>query len=72
MKSVLISIQPKWCELICTVIGNENGKPIYKKTVEIRKTRPSIETPFKVYIYCTQSRKYRKGRRVYNIWLNRG
>ena len=46
MKSVLISIQPKWCELIA------NGK----KTVEVRKTRPKLETPFKVYIYCTNSR----------------
>ena len=44
MKSVLISIQPKWCELIA------NGK----KTVEVRKTKPKLETPFKVYIYCTQ------------------
>ena len=46
MKSVLISIQPKWCELIA------NGK----KTVEVRKTRPKIETPFKCYIYCTQGK----------------
>lgn len=44
MKSVLISIQPKWCELIA------NGK----KTIEVRKTRPKIETPFKCYIYCTK------------------
>ena len=44
MKAVLMSIQPKWCELIA------NGK----KTVEVRKTKPKIETPFKVYIYCTQ------------------
>jgi predicted transcriptional regulator len=43
MKSVLISIQPKWCELIA----------LGKKTVEVRKTRPKIEAPFKVYIYCT-------------------
>lgn len=48
MKSVLISIQPKWCELI--VQG--------KKTVEVRKTRPKLETPFKVYIYCTNTRPY--------------
>lgn len=46
MKEVLISIQPKWCELIA------NGK----KTVEVRKTRPKIETPFKCYIYCTRKR----------------
>lgn len=45
MKSVLISIRPNWCELIA------NGK----KTVEIRKTVPKLETPFKVYIYCTKS-----------------
>ncbi len=43
-KAVLISIQPKWCERIL------NGE----KTVEIRKTKPKIETPFKVYIYCTK------------------
>lgn len=43
MKTVLISIQPKWCELIA------NGK----KTIEVRKTRPKLEMPFKVYIYCT-------------------
>lgn len=46
MKSVLISIQPKWCELIASG----------KKTVEVRKTRPKIETPFKVYIHCTQGK----------------
>ena len=45
MKSVLISIQPKWCELIASG----------EKTVEVRKTRPKIETPFKCYIYCTSS-----------------
>ena len=44
MKSVLISIQPKWCELIA------NGK----KTIEVRKTKPKLETHFKVYIYCTK------------------
>lgn len=41
MKSVLLSIKPKYCELIA------NGK----KTVEVRKARPKIETPFKCYIY---------------------
>lgn len=43
MKSVLLSIHPEWCELIASG----------KKTVEIRRTRPKIETPFKCYIYCT-------------------
>ena len=44
-KAVLISIQPKWCELIANS----------KKTVEVRKTRPKLDTPFKCYIYCTLS-----------------
>lgn len=42
-KAVMISIRPKWCELIA----------IGEKTVEIRKTRPKLEPPFKCYIYCT-------------------
>lgn len=45
MKEVLISIQPKWCELIA------NGE----KTIEVRNTKPKLETPFKCYIYCTKS-----------------
>ena len=42
-KAVLISIHPKWCEKIV------NGD----KTIEVRKTRPKMNTPFKCYIYCT-------------------
>lgn len=44
MKSVMLSIRPKWCELIATG----------KKTVEVRKTKPNIATPFKCYIYMTK------------------
>jgi len=47
MKAALISIRPKWCEKIV------NGK----KTIEVRKTRPKLETPFKCYIYCTKDTK---------------
>ena len=47
MKSVLMSIKPKYCELIA------NGK----KTIEVRKTRPKIETPFKCYIYECMGKK---------------
>jgi predicted transcriptional regulator len=43
MKSVLISIQPKWCDLIA----------IGQKTIEVRKNKPKLATPFKVYIYET-------------------
>lgn len=46
MKSVLISIHPKWCELIASG----------EKTIEVRKTRPKIETPFRCYIYETKAR----------------
>ena len=57
MKSVLISVQPKWCEKIIHIIGQKGTKPIYEKSVEIRKTKPKIYTPFKCYIYCTNSKK---------------
>ena len=59
MKSVLISIQPKWCELIASG----------KKTVEVRKTMPKLEPPFKCYIYCTHSKNgvaYCKGNEILN------
>lgn len=42
-KAILISINPIFCEKIA------NGK----KTIEVRKSRPKINTPFKCYIYCT-------------------
>lgn len=44
MKSVLISIRPKWCEKIASG----------EKTIEVRKTSPKLETPFKCYIYRTK------------------
>lgn len=46
MKSVMISIKPKYCELIAS--GS--------KTIEVRKTKPKLKTPFKCYIYCTKER----------------
>lgn len=60
MKSVLISIQPKWCEKICKIIGKDFfGKPKYMKRLELRKSKPNIETPFKVYIYETKGKRIR-------------
>lgn len=50
MKSVLISIQPQWCKLIF------NGQ----KIIEVRKTRPLIDMPFKVYVYCTKQKLTKK------------
>ena len=42
-KAVLLSIRPNWCKLIWAGM----------KTVEVRRTCPKLEAPFKVYIYCT-------------------
>ena len=43
-KAVMLSIRPKWCGKICSG----------EKTIEVRKTRPKLETPFKCYIYRTK------------------
>ena len=43
-KVVLISIRPEWVEKIA------RGE----KTVEVRKTRPKLGTPFKCYVYRTK------------------
>lgn len=42
MKSILLSIKPKYVELIASG----------EKTIEVRKSAPQ-EVPFKAYIYCT-------------------
>ena len=42
-KAVMLSIRPKWVEKIASG----------EKTIEVRKTKPNLETPFKCYIYCT-------------------
>ena len=44
-KSVLLSIKPKYCELIASG----------KKTIEVRKTKPKLDMPFKCYIYETKA-----------------
>ena len=45
MKAVMLSLHPVWIDLIA------EGK----KTLEIRKTRPKLEPPFKCYIYKTKT-----------------
>lgn len=45
MKLILQSIKPQYCELIASG----------KKTIEVRKTRPKLNVPLKVYIYMTKS-----------------
>ena len=46
-KAVLTSVRPEWVEKIA---GGQ-------KTVEVRRTRPKLEPPFKCYIYCTKDKK---------------
>lgn len=46
MFSVLMSFKPKYCERIVSGL----------KTVEIRKTIPTLKPPFKVYMYCTKNK----------------
>lgn len=65
MKSVLISIRPKWCEKIASG----------KKTIEVRKSAPK-EVPFKGFIYATRPKKYYKCGAVSTsdelLWLANG
>lgn len=42
-QAVILSIRPEWCQRIITG----------EKTIEVRKTRPKLLTPFKCYIYET-------------------
>lgn len=44
MKAILLSIKPQYCELIASG----------KKTIEVRKTKPKLQPPFKCLIYCTK------------------
>lgn len=57
MKAVMLSIRPQWAEKIV------NGE----KTIEVRKSRPAIETPFKCYIYMTQGKFQDLG--TYSDWI---
>ena len=60
MKSVLISIQPKWVEKIVN----------RKKTIEVRNTAPKCEVPFKCYIYATKKKHliaiFKKGEYIFS------
>ena len=47
MKAILMSIHPVWCEKIFSGI----------KTIEVRKTRPKLTPPFKVYVYMTATKE---------------
>lgn len=56
MKAILQSIRPQHCANIAARI----------KKIEVRKTKPNVPTPFKVYIYCTKGEKlWKKGNSVF-------
>ena len=57
MKAVMLSLRPQWCEKIF------NGE----KTIEVRKSRPSLDMPFKVYVYQT---KHNGGKAIVSEVLN--
>ena len=60
MKSILLSIKPKYAELIASG----------KKTIEVRKSAPK-EVPFKCYIYMTQGAYKDLGLYSEGIYQNR-
>lgn len=39
-KAVMLSVRPKWCEKIASG----------EKTIEVRKTRPKLETPLSWWV----------------------
>ena len=57
MKAVMLSLRPQWCEKIF------NGS----KTIEVRKSRPSLDMPFTVYVYQT---KHKGGKAIVSEVLN--
>ena len=48
MKAILISINPKGVEKIASG----------EKTIEVRKSKPKLKTPFKCFIYATKPKKW--------------
>lgn len=47
MKAILMSSHPVWCEKIFN----------RTKTIEVRKTKPKLTPPFKVYVYMTATKE---------------
>lgn len=57
MKSILISIQPKYCKTIVhdSYIREDAYGAVQK--LEVRKTKPKVKLPIDVYIYCCEPQK---------------
>ena len=51
MKAVMLSLRPEWCKKIF------DGS----KSIEVRKSRPSLDMPFRVYVYQT---KHKGGKKI--------
>ena len=58
MKAILMSIHPRWVKEIFVT---------KRKTIEVRKTAPKLETPFTVYVYQT---KHKGGKKIVSDVLN--
>lgn len=59
-KTILASIHPIHCEKIFHIVNYApSGEPIGEKRFEVRKTRPRIEPPFKVYVYETKAKGFK-------------
>ena len=59
MIEIMLSIRPKWCELIASG----------RKTIEVRKTKPKCDVPFKVYVYCTEDFRTSTKFRNHKFWI---
>ena len=59
MNEIMLSVRPKWCELIASG----------QKTIEVRKTKPKCDVPFKVYIYCTEDFRTSTKDRNHKFWI---
>lgn len=47
MKKILLSVRPKWCELIFSG----------KKKIEVREDKPlQVQVPFEVLVWCTKGK----------------
>lgn len=54
MKSVVLSVRPKWIRRIASG----------EKTVEVRTSRPQQDCPFTCYIYCTARGKQKDAGKI--------
>lgn len=57
MKSILISIHPKWCEMIVEHSYYRDDAFGGVKKLEVRKTKPKVKLPIDVYIFCCKPHK---------------